>query len=228
MAKRCWILFALLFAACRTATVPLSGVDHIILAVPNLERAMADFERTTGVTPVRGGLHPGRGTQNALVSLGNGTYLEIMAPQDQPDVVTDMVKQLQSLTAPTVIGWGARIADASATRASLDRAGFGTTTRAGSRVTPSGATLEWTLVQLDQPLAAGPFFIEWKTLTTHPSLTSPAGCTMSSFDVASPNFDQMNHLLAAGGLSLRARAAERPRLQLMLRCGSRTAEFRSE
>src|SRR4029079_2113852 len=96
-----------------------SAVDHILLGVPNLDAGMAAFEEATGVKPARGGTHPGPGTRNALVSLGNGTYLEIIAPQEHPDATTDMVTQLRSLTSPKLIEWAERVEVASARDALL-------------------------------------------------------------------------------------------------------------
>ena len=57
------------------AVAPAAQVDHILLGIDDLDRGMEQFEKLTGVRPVYGGKHP-RGTHNALVSLGNGTYLE--------------------------------------------------------------------------------------------------------------------------------------------------------
>src|SRR5688572_3845719 len=66
----------------RSAPVaPLAQFDHLVIAVRSLEEGVAEFERLTGIKAGPGGRHPGRGTENALVSLGGGKYLEIIAPQ---------------------------------------------------------------------------------------------------------------------------------------------------
>jgi Glyoxalase-like domain len=55
-------------------------LDHIMLAAPDLEAAVVDFEQRTGVRPSEGGRHPGQGSRNVLATLGNGCYLEIIGP----------------------------------------------------------------------------------------------------------------------------------------------------
>ncbi|MBC5827138.1 MAG: VOC family protein [Candidatus Eremiobacteraeota bacterium] len=44
-------------------------IDHIIYAAPDLDRAIVQFTREYGVTPLAGGRHIGLGTRNALVGL---------------------------------------------------------------------------------------------------------------------------------------------------------------
>jgi hypothetical protein len=41
-----------------SAEAPKAVLDHVILAVPDLEAGAADFERTAGVTPITGGVEP--------------------------------------------------------------------------------------------------------------------------------------------------------------------------
>src|SRR5690349_13938676 len=89
-----------------SAQTPVSnGLDHILIGVPDLEQGIAAFRKGTGVTPVRGGHHPGRGTENALVSLGDFGYLEIIAPQRGTTASDSLVTSLKSLKGPAIVGW---------------------------------------------------------------------------------------------------------------------------
>ena len=53
-------------------------LDHIVIAVQDLEAAVADY-RALGFQVVIGGRHPGRTSHNALVVFADGAYLEIIA-----------------------------------------------------------------------------------------------------------------------------------------------------
>jgi catechol 2,3-dioxygenase-like lactoylglutathione lyase family enzyme len=54
------------------------ALDHVVIAVSDLEAAMADY-RALGFTVVAGGSHPGRTSHNALVVFQDGSYLELIA-----------------------------------------------------------------------------------------------------------------------------------------------------
>lgn len=53
-------------------------LDHIVIAVHDLERSIADYT-ALGFQVLRGGDHPGRVTHNALVVFDDGVYFELIA-----------------------------------------------------------------------------------------------------------------------------------------------------
>jgi hypothetical protein len=60
---------------------PMSELDHLVLATPLLSETVQAVARLLGMQPAEGGQHVGRGTQNFLLGLGNGGYLEIIGPE---------------------------------------------------------------------------------------------------------------------------------------------------
>ena len=59
----------------------ISSVDHIIIAVKNLDQAISDYEKILGIAPCWKGKHNELGTENALFNCEN-TYLELLSPCD--------------------------------------------------------------------------------------------------------------------------------------------------
>src|SRR6058998_2618487 len=55
----------------------LRGIDHIVIAVPDLAAARESYA-ALGFTVVPGGRHP-VGTHNALIAFGDGSYVELIA-----------------------------------------------------------------------------------------------------------------------------------------------------
>jgi catechol 2,3-dioxygenase-like lactoylglutathione lyase family enzyme len=103
-------------------------VDHLILGTRDLDEGIRRFEGRTGVRPTVGGEHPGRGTRNALVSLGPG--------------LTDL----------TPFGWAVFVPDVEVARRKLTDAGFGLSAiKPGSRTRPDGVRLEWKTFTLRCP-----------------------------------------------------------------------------
>ena len=62
----------------------LLGIDHIVIAVRDLDAAARDYEKL-GFTVVPGGKHP-VGTHNVLIGFADGAYIELIAfYRDNPD-----------------------------------------------------------------------------------------------------------------------------------------------
>lgn len=55
----------------------LTGIDHLVIAVRDLDEARRNYE-TLGFTVVPGGRHP-TGSHNALIAFADGSYLELIA-----------------------------------------------------------------------------------------------------------------------------------------------------
>ena len=54
------------------------GLDHVVIAVHDLDSAITDF-RSLGFTVQPGGQHPGRTSHNALIVFADGAYIELIA-----------------------------------------------------------------------------------------------------------------------------------------------------
>ena len=159
------------------APIPSVGIDHIILGVDDLEKGMTEFATRTGVKPARGGVHPGRGTQNALVSLGNDRYIEIMAPSHEAGTTGGPRTAFATLTPA---GWALHTGDLAGVIAMLRGAAFKVSdTQPGARTRPDGMKLAWQSAAVaGSGLDDAPFFIQWGAGTPHPSADSPSGCTL--------------------------------------------------
>jgi hypothetical protein len=59
----------------------LNRVDHVMICAPDLERGIDTYARL-GFNVFRGGVHPGKGTHNAISFLQED-YLELLSIRDE-------------------------------------------------------------------------------------------------------------------------------------------------
>jgi hypothetical protein len=122
-------------------------IDHLVYACPDLDAAIAEITRLTGIHPQGGGQHPGLGTHNALLSLGQRTYLEIIAPdpgQPQPSVTRPF--GLDGVNRGGLVGWAIACQDIDAAVADARRCGYDPGEVAEmQRAGPTGMLLRWRL-----------------------------------------------------------------------------------
>ena len=195
-------------------------LDHILLGCSDLQRGIEFVEQHTGVRATFGGVHPGRGTQNALLSLGTsnvnqkGRYLEIIAPDSRQSAADEHYSRLKTFKEPRLIGWAAHPGDLQVFAADLAKAGIVTQgPTPGSRKRPDGRVLQWkTLALRDDAGGLLPFFIEWSVDTMHPSEDSPTGCQLLRFELLTP--DPATLAKTVSELRLAAPVAKGPSPQL--------------
>jgi methylmalonyl-CoA/ethylmalonyl-CoA epimerase len=57
-------------------------IDHVVIAVHDLNEGMAQYEKTFGLKPSRTGERPDDGFKNAFYDLPGGGFLELVQPTD--------------------------------------------------------------------------------------------------------------------------------------------------
>lgn len=116
-------------------------LDHIVIAVHDLERTIADYG-ALGFHVVRGGDHPGRATHNALVVFGDGSYFELIAWREPSP--TERWWQLLQRHGEGIVDFALLPASTAATVADAKARGLlleGPLD--GGRVRPDGERLRW-------------------------------------------------------------------------------------
>jgi hypothetical protein len=202
-------------------TIPLTAsevpelLDHMILGCNDLDGGIAFVEERTGVRAAFGGVHPGRGTRNALLSLGGRRYLEIMAPDPgQPDAKDPLALHLRKLSEPQIVGWAVHPGELGSFAKKLRDAGVAFEGPSpGSRKRPDGRVLRWqTLTLKDNPSWLLPFFIEWSADSLHPSADAPAGCRLIRFEGMTPEPEKLAKTAALLLLDLPIAKGAKPQL----------------
>lgn len=136
------------------------ALDHVVLAVRDLDQAGDRLFQEHGLASVPGGEHQGVGTANRIVPLGD-TYLELMGVTDG-DVAANtpfgarLLRFLEAGERP--MAWAVATTDIDDV---ARRIGAGV--RPSARKRPDGVVLEWRLAGIEDALADRqlPFFIQW-------------------------------------------------------------------
>jgi Glyoxalase-like domain len=196
----------------------VTAVDHLLLGTSDLDRGIAWVQERTGLKPVVGGSHPGRGTRNALLSLGGRQYLEVIAP-DPAQKTYSFQLDIRSLETPRLITWAAFAPDLDAVARTARAAGlqvFGPSD--GSRVRPDGKVLKWRSMGIqstfgDSTMEPVPFFIQWAQDSVHPAQDSPQGCELKSLEFAHPTPEALVRVFSALGIDGRVVPGRAPALR---------------
>lgn len=190
-----------------------TGLDHIILGAADLAGAVAWLEQRSGVRAALGGIHPGRGTQNALLALGPRSYLEIIAP-DPAQAAPTWFSAILTMSIPRLIGWAAHTSDLNALAQTAHSAGIAIEgPQDGARSRPDGKTLTWKSFRLREDFGGLlPFFIEWGRGTVHPAADAPPGCQLAGWRLHSPNAGALETICQTLAVEIAVESSEEPRL----------------
>lgn len=188
----------------------LTALDHVLVAVENLDAAIGTWARLLGRRPAWRGEHPGNGTRNALFRLEN-TYLELLSPEGQGPV-GDALRAWLAERGDGPLGLAFATDDAAGLREAFADRGLepGPVEKGLGRDVESGAFREWLRVPLPLERTRGVvlFAIEHRSpdavLPPSGPLGDEAGC-VSGIDhavVQSPD-PEATRALYGDGLGLR-------------------------
>jgi len=199
----------------------MADIDHIVLGARTLAEGADFVERHLGVRPRPGGVHAGFGTHNMLLGLGQGCYLEVLAPDpDQPgpphprlfDLDDPGVRTMLE-AGPHLLGWVARTPVLDAVIARLGP-------RGGSIIAMARATLAWRMAfppqrqDMDNLI---PALIQWEGDTAAAHLPG-SGCRLLALEGEHPEAEAVKAALAERGLdAIPVRQSPRARLLVHLR-----------
>jgi len=141
----------------------LLGIDHVVLAVHDLDAATAEVEQSLGLKAGGGGRHLAFGTQNRLIWLGD-SYVELVAIVDPGVAGQSWFGRLVNAELERgegLVTW-AVASDALESDVAAFR-GFGSTLgepAAGERRRDDGSVVRWRVSLPERPGPAEPFLIE--------------------------------------------------------------------
>ena len=134
-------------------------LDHVIIAVNELETAIADYT-ALGFTVIRGGEHASGTTHNALICFQDGAYIELIAPTGNPpkDVdATDFRNMLEK--GEGLVGYALISDNLADSVAAIHGRGIDINPpKAGGRKRTDGEELRWQSAMI--PGSIAPFFLQ--------------------------------------------------------------------
>lgn len=168
-------------------------IDHIVWAVPDLDAGMALIQQLTTIRPTYGGVHPGRGTHNAILPLSRGIYLEIIAPANSQSHCWMDIHMIQE---PEVVRWAWKATELEDKVRLLESSGinigpiFG-----GRRIMKDGTVLKWDLTDPDAFKSDKiiPFLIDWKN-GPHPTTDLETPCDLLDVKMTHPEPVKIDHI----------------------------------
>ena len=190
-------------------------IDHLVYATPDLQATVDVLTERLGVAPSPGGRHTGQGTRNYLLSLGGGSYLEIIGRDpEQPPPAGPRPFRLDDLEKPLLAAWAARTPHIDERAARARASGYYPgQVQSMSRTLPDGTALQWklTLRATDTIPSLIPFLIDWGD-TPHPSATAAQGAELLAFQGVTHDLPETRRILDALEVELELVPGARPSL----------------
>jgi hypothetical protein len=178
------------------------------------------------VAPSYGGVHPGEGTRNSLLSLGDSTYIEILSID--PGHGEELDPELRKMVGSGIYHWAASGTDLQDLRKRAEVAGLeGGEIMNGGRSLPNGNRLNWKVFGVKNHGfgALIPFFIDWLD-SAHPARTAPYCGALLRLEASSPRAAELQRIYKILGLDIQVAQATTASLSAIVTSRSGHHELR--
>jgi hypothetical protein len=186
-------------------------VDHLVWYSADLAEGRGFFADHMKCSPLYGGEHPGEGTANAVMALGERTYLEILGRDPGQDEAS-LDPEVARLRGPGLYHWAVGGVDLAALAERAADAGLeGGDLVPGGRTKPDGKWLGWTCWGLRNHAFGSlvPFFIDWMD-SEHPALSAPLGGRFIDLEVFTPDAVALKRIFDVLNLDIKVSTAVSP------------------
>jgi len=206
----------------------LPPVDHLVLATPDLDEGVTYIQERFAVEVTHGGRHRDFGTSNALVSLGQTTYLEIIGPDPQrPLKELPKLFHIDMVDAPRLVTWATKGTNLHQIAASARASGviLGDVSE-GARLRPDGSLLSWRLTDpyTDRSNGIIPFFIDWGD-ATHPATGLPPRCNLIAVTLEHPEAEAVERGLQSVGITAPVVRSDTARIRVTIQTPNGVVEL---
>jgi hypothetical protein len=182
-------------------------LDHVVLAVPDLDDAMDQFEEMTGIRPTPVGPLQGLGAKTAHIGLDENRYIELLAPDlENPGPLGD---ELALLGRGTMTPYHYSIRSSEVSRLIegyvYDVLGWDPDHIAMVQALPDNSIRHWDLLTMygHDVGGAAPCYVRWKDPAQHPTASIALKATLTSCIVRAPEDHDVHKLITGvGGLTV--------------------------
>jgi len=195
----------------------IKKIDHLVYAVPDLEKAVESLEKNYGITAVMGGQHLNQGTHNALVKIGEQSYLEIIAADPQnPNSPDSRWMGVDLIDGPQMTRWCVRSnkieEDTQVIKSFKPELGE---IIEGERLTKDDQLLKWTMsFPMARPVVElMPFLVDWSNSSVHPTDNLEQQCELKALKVHYTPYGKIRDLMKVWKLKIKIMPARKPKLE---------------
>jgi len=186
----------------REIDLPDNVLDHVVLAAPELEPAMIEFQEKTGIEPRISGAIKGLGIKTARVSFEGDSFLEIIAPDPEKGGPIGTLLRASGLTGLKPFHWAIRNSKTGDLTGDFKKLGYTPDCISMFGAREDGTPRKWEMLYLYGHSLKGlcPFFINWDN-SDHPCESMPIVGDLMHVKVTAPADDKIHKLIAETGSS---------------------------